>query len=154
MPAAVSGAGDQHGARREQDHAGPLHAGPLFARLGIACLCADPIGEEERNRAGRCGTRAHDAADVSARSRGAGRKVVGKMVWDLMMGLSYLASRRDVDAQRLGCAGVSLGGTVAGYLLALDERLKMAIPPAGSSGRKIGRSARTARASRRRRCSR
>ena len=39
---------------------GPLHAGPLFARLGIACLCADPIGEEERNRDGRCGTRAHD----------------------------------------------------------------------------------------------
>ena len=107
---------------------GPLHAGPLFARLGIACLCADPIGEEERNRAGHRGTRAHDAAAVSSRSRGAGRKVIGKMVWDLMMGLGYLATRRDVDAQRLGCAGVSLGGTVAGYLLALDERLKMALP--------------------------
>ena len=107
---------------------GPLHAGPLFARLGIACLCADPIGEEERNRAGHCGTRAHDAADVSARSRAAGRKVIGKMVWDLMMGLGYLASRRDIDGQRLGCAGVSLGGTVAGYLLALDERLQMALP--------------------------
>ena len=107
---------------------GLLHAGPLFARLGIACLCADPIGEEERNRTGRCGTRAHDAADVSARSRGAGRTVIGKMVWDLMMGLGYLATRRDVDTQRLGCAGVSLGGTVAGYLLALDERLRVAIP--------------------------
>ena len=107
---------------------GPLHAGPLFARLGIACLCADPIGEEERNRAGHRGTRAHDAAAVSSRSRGAGRKVIGKMVWDLMMGLGYLATRRDIDAQRLGCAGVSLGGTVAGYLLALDERLKMALP--------------------------
>ena len=65
---------------------------------------------------------------MSTRSRGAGRKVIGKMVWDLMMGLGYLATRRDVDAQRLGCAGVSLGGTVAGYLLALDERLKMALP--------------------------
>ena len=107
---------------------GPLHAGPLFARLGIACLCADPIGEEERNRAGHRGTRAHDAAAVSSRSRGAGRKVIGKMVWDLMMGLDYLATRRDIDAQRLGCAGVSLGGTVAGYLLALDERLKLALP--------------------------
>ena len=107
---------------------GPLHAGPLFARLGIACLCVDPIGEEERNRAGHRGTRAHDAAAVSSRSRGAGRKVIGKMVWDLMMGLDYLATRRDIDAQRLGCAGVSLGGTVAGYLLALDERLKLALP--------------------------
>ena len=107
---------------------GPLHAGPLFARLGIACLCADPIGEEERNRAGHRGTRAHDAAAVSSRSRGAGRKVIGKMVWDLMMGPGYLATRRDIDAQHLGCAGVSLGGTAAGYLLALDERLKMALP--------------------------
>ncbi|MAG36597.1 MAG: hypothetical protein CL878_10200, partial [Dehalococcoidia bacterium] len=40
----------------------------------------------------------------------------------------YLATRDDIDAGRLGCAGVSLGGTVAGYLLALDERLKMAMP--------------------------
>ncbi len=107
---------------------GPLLAGPLFARLGIACLCADPLGEEERDASARQGSRAHDAADVSTRSRAVGRKVMGKMVWDLMMGLGYLASRPDIDATRLGCAGVSLGGTVAGYLLALDERLHMAIP--------------------------
>ena len=102
--------------------------GPLYARLGIACLVADPNGEEERNTGGGQGTRAHDAAKVSARSRAAGRKVVGKMVWDLMMGLSYLQTRSDIDPHRLGCAGVSLGGTVTGYLLALDERLKVAIP--------------------------
>ena len=54
--------------------------------------------------------------------------MVGKMVWDLMMGLSYLETRGDIDSNRLGCAGVSLGGTVTGYLLALDERLKVAIP--------------------------
>jgi dienelactone hydrolase len=107
---------------------GPLYAGPLYAKLGIACLVADPNGEEERNIQGRQGTRAHDAADVSARSRAAGRTVVGKMVWDLRMGLSYLQTRHDIDPERLGCAGVSLGGTVAGYLLALDERLKVAIP--------------------------
>jgi len=107
---------------------GPLYAGPLYAKLGIACLVPDPNGEEERNIAGGKGTRAHDSAEVSARSRAAGRKVVGKMVWDLMMGLSYLETRDDIDAARLGCIGVSLGGTVTGYMLALDERLKMAIP--------------------------
>jgi dienelactone hydrolase len=107
---------------------GPLYAGPLYARLGIACLCADPIGEEERHIRGEQGTRAHDAAEVSARSRAAGRNVLGKMVWDLSMGLSYLQTRDDVDPGRLGCAGVSLGGTVSGYLLALDDRLAVAIP--------------------------
>jgi dienelactone hydrolase len=107
---------------------GPLYAGPLYARLGIACLCADPIGEDERHIHGGQGTRAHDAAEVSVRSRAAGRSVLGKMVWDLSIGLSYLQTRGDIDPARLGCAGVSLGGTVTGYLLALDERLVVAIP--------------------------
>jgi dienelactone hydrolase len=107
---------------------GPLYAGPLYAKLGIACLCADPIGEEERNLVGRQGTRAHDLPEVSVRSRAAGRKVMGKMVWDLMMGLNYLQTRSNIDSDRPGCAGVSLGGVVASYLLALDERLSVAIP--------------------------
>lgn len=107
---------------------GPLYTGPLYAKIGIACLVPDPNGEEERNLAGGKGTRAHDSAEVSARSRSAGRKVVGKMVWDLMMGLGYLETRGDIDADRFGCIGVSLGGTITGYMLALDERLKMAIP--------------------------
>jgi hypothetical protein len=50
------------------------------------------------------------------------------MAWDLSRGLSYLQTRPDIDPRRLGCAGVSLGGTVTGYLLALDERLTVAIP--------------------------
>src|SRR5690349_103937 len=33
-----------------------------------------------------------------------------KMVWDMRRGLDYLASRSDVDAERLGCIGHSLGG--------------------------------------------
>ena len=40
--------------------------------------------------------------------------------------LDYLASRPDVDPQRLGCAGLSGGGLRTVYLAGLDERIRCA----------------------------
>ena len=42
--------------------------------------------------------------------------------------LTYLAARPDVDAARLGCTGVSLGGMHAWLLAALDPRVACAAP--------------------------
>jgi hypothetical protein len=41
-----------------------------------------------------------------------------------MRGIDYLASRKDVDANRIGAFGCSGGGTSTAYLAALDDRLK------------------------------
>ena len=99
----------------------------LYARLGVACLVLDPIGEEERHREGRMGTRAHDPEEVHLCADGAGRMIMGKLVFDTMRGLDFLQSRSFVDRDRLGVAGLSLGGAKAGWMAALDTRLKMAI---------------------------
>jgi dienelactone hydrolase len=47
-------------------------------------------------------------------------------LWDGMRAIDYLQSRPEVDADRIGCIGLSFGGTMTAYLAALDERIKAA----------------------------
>jgi dienelactone hydrolase len=51
----------------------------------------------------------------------------GVIFWDDIRCLDYLASRSEVDPQRLGCVGLSVGGLRAGHLAALDERIRAAV---------------------------
>jgi len=50
---------------------------------------------------------------------------MGERTWDCLCALDYLASRPDVDPERLAVAGISLGGETTMYVAALDERLKL-----------------------------
>jgi len=103
------------------------YAGLLYAKLGLLCAAIDPIGEEERNRHGRMGTRAHDARSASERADAAGRLIMGKLVFDTMRTIDYLTTRDDVDPDRIGVAGNSLGGAVASYVAAVEPRIRLAI---------------------------
>jgi Dienelactone hydrolase family len=51
----------------------------------------------------------------------------GVVLWDDIRTLDYLAARPDVDASRLGCVGLSVGGYRSFLLAALDERIKAAV---------------------------
>lgn len=51
----------------------------------------------------------------------------GVIFWDDIRCLDYLATRPEVDPQRLGCVGLSVGGLRAGHLAALDERIRAAV---------------------------
>lgn len=51
----------------------------------------------------------------------------GVMLWDDIRTLDYLASRPEVDARRLGCVGLSVGGYRSFLLAALDRRIKAAV---------------------------
>jgi dienelactone hydrolase len=51
----------------------------------------------------------------------------GVMLWDDLRTLDYLASRPEVDANRLGCVGLSVGGYRSFLLAALDPRIRAAI---------------------------
>ena len=48
-------------------------------------------------------------------------------VWDAFRCLDYLQSRPEVDRGRLGCLGLSYGGTMTLFTAALDQRVKAAI---------------------------
>lgn len=51
----------------------------------------------------------------------------GVMFWDDIRTVDYLLTRPEVDPQRIGCVGLSVGGVRSGHLAALDERIKAAV---------------------------
>lgn len=56
-----------------------------------------------------------------------GEYLWGRMVYDTLRALDYLCSRPDVDASRIGTLGMSMGSTMAWWLAALDERIRVCI---------------------------
>jgi len=50
----------------------------------------------------------------------------GIVAWDDMRTIDYLVTRPEVDAKRIGCLGISMGGYRTIYLSALDERIRAA----------------------------
>lgn len=59
---------------------------------------------------------------------------MGKMLWDGQRAVDYLLTQPEVDGQRLGCIGHSLGAKEALYSLAFDERMKVGVSCEGGLG--------------------
>jgi hypothetical protein len=51
------------------------------------------------------------------------RLLMGERLWDLIRCVDYLESMPEVDRSGIGCAGLSLGGEMAMWLGAMDERI-------------------------------
>ncbi len=51
------------------------------------------------------------------------RTLMGERLWDLMRCVDYLRSMTELDPNRIGCAGLSLGGEMAMWLGAMDTRV-------------------------------
>jgi dienelactone hydrolase len=96
------------------------YAGLLYARAGAAVLTYDPIGEGERHRERRSGTRAHDQ---KLEPREMGQRLSGLLVTDLMQAVAYLQSRPEVDPRRVAAMGYSLGSFLVAIGGAVDPRL-------------------------------
>jgi len=56
-----------------------------------------------------------------------GQPIMGKKVWDVMRSIDYLETRSEVDKERIGCMGLSMGGTITLYTAALENRIKVAV---------------------------
>jgi hypothetical protein len=52
--------------------------------------------------------------------------LMGERTWDALRCVDYLATRPEVDPQRIAVAGLSLGGETTMYVAALDPRLRAA----------------------------
>ena len=107
-----------------------FYAGVLYARAGAAVLTFDPVGEGERKAQRKSGTRAHDRLkgdDVLA------RRLAGLFMTDVMQAVSYLSSRPEVDASRIGAGGYSLGSFVLALTGAVETRLHACVLTGGGN---------------------
>lgn len=106
-----------------------------FAEKGYLVLAYDPLGQGERwqywdpvkqDSPFTSSTREH--SNVGAQCLLLGISLAQYMIWDSIRALDYLLSREDVDPERIGCTGVSGGGTNTAYYVPFDDRVTAAMP--------------------------
>jgi dienelactone hydrolase len=56
-----------------------------------------------------------------------GQTLVGWRVWDIMRTIDYIATRPELDASRVGCMGISGGGTATTFAAAVELRIRAAM---------------------------
>lgn len=100
------------------------------ARAGFIGVAIDGRFHGERTRAGR-GAAEYNAAIAEAFKTGKGHPFYYDTSWDVMRLVDYLATRRDVDAARIGLTGISKGGIETYLAAAADPRIAAAVPYIG-----------------------
>ena len=97
------------------------------ARAGFIGVAIDGRFHGERTQAGSGAAEYNDAIARAFRS-GQGHPLYYDTTWDVMRLLDYLATRKDVDAARIGLTGISKGGIETYLTAAADTRVAVAVP--------------------------
>jgi hypothetical protein len=101
----------------------PALCAPPYAKAltsnGWGALCIDTWVFGERH--GR------SESEVFKEMLWKGQVLWGMMVYDNLRALDYLAARSDVDGERIGTIGISMGSTMAWWIAALDTRVKVCV---------------------------
>jgi hypothetical protein len=107
-----------------------LITGEELVRAGYLVLCIDAYGFGERQAQGPAGEEEKGAAAEASLFKTfawQGRTLWGMMVRDDLLALEYLATRPEVDPQRIAAMGMSMGSTRTWWAAALDERIQVAV---------------------------
>jgi dipeptidyl aminopeptidase/acylaminoacyl peptidase len=96
---------------------------------GIAALCIEQrsFGERGENRQ-KMVNQFNGCHDAAMQALMLGRTLIGERVYDVDRAIDYLATREDVDMDRIGVMGNSGGGTVTMFSIALNPRIAFAVP--------------------------
>ena len=98
-----------------------------FVLRGYVVIAPDWRGFGERESPADWVRPGRDKCNVNYMAEGyRGYHLLALQIWDGLRTIDYLQGRREVDPKRIGCLGVSFGGTMTTYLSALDRRITCA----------------------------
>jgi cephalosporin-C deacetylase-like acetyl esterase len=92
-----------------------------LAKMEVSALCIDMWGFGDRYGNGKT------ESEYFKEMLWNGQVLWGMMVYDSLQAVRYLASRPDVDAERIGTLGISMGSTMAWWVAALEPRVKVCV---------------------------
>jgi len=120
---------DEHG-RDRTDKAGYQHDFAIQAvEHGMAAVAIEPMAfgcrRDARTRAKGLGTSA--CQPVAGAALLMGQTMIGWRVWDVMRTIDWIETRKELDARRVGCMGISGGGTCTLFSSALEPRIRAAL---------------------------
>jgi hypothetical protein len=116
--------------RDRTDKAGYQHDFAIqVVEAGMAAVAIEPMGfgcrRDPINARQGLSRKACDPAAGGALLLG--ETMISWRVWDVMRTLDYIATRPELDSGRVGCMGISGGGTVTLFATALEPRLRAAL---------------------------
>jgi dienelactone hydrolase len=112
------------------DKAGYQHDFAIqVAEAGMAAVAIEPMGFGCRRDPinARQGLSRKACDPVAGGALLVGQTMIGWRVWDVMRTLDYIATRSELDQNRVGCMGISGGGTVTVFSSALEPRIRVAL---------------------------
>ena len=120
---------DEHG-RDRTDKAGYQHDFAIQAvEHGLAAVAIEPMAfgcrRDPANRAKGLGQSACQPAAGAALALG--QTMIGWRVYDVMRAIDWIETRKELDARRVGCMGISGGGTCTTFSAALEPRIRAAL---------------------------
>ena len=106
-----------------------------LVKKGFVVFTIDPMGQGERYEywdpeigGPRFPIPDHEHSYAGAQCLISGYSTARYFIWDVMRGIDYLLTRKEVDPDRIGMTGRSGGGNLTAYLGALDDRILATAP--------------------------
>lgn len=120
---------DEKGAQRTVKAGYQADFALQFVEQGLAALAIEPLAFGHRRdpiNAAK-GITNNSCQPAAGAALLFGETMIGWRAYDVMRAIDYIETRKDLDAGRVGCVGISGGGTCTLFATALDTRIQAAM---------------------------